>query len=89
MINIVMYCNNDPHSLLTGFYTAMLLPAAIMCLVCVIYGAAKLSSCIPVLVLHVDISGLFLYVVRKVVIVKKFLLLQISMDCKRKEPNES
>ena len=88
MINIVMYCNNDSHSLLEGFYTAMLLPAAIMCLVCVIYGAAKLSSCIPVLVLHVDISGLF-YVVRKVVIVKKFLLLQISMDFKRKEPNES
>ncbi|XP_020601882.1 anoctamin-4-like isoform X1 [Orbicella faveolata] len=31
-----------------GFYTAMLLPAALMGLICVIYGAAKLSSYIPV-----------------------------------------
>ena len=33
---------------LIGFYTAMLLPAAIMGLVCVIYGLAKLGSYIPV-----------------------------------------
>jgi len=33
---------------LAGFYTAMLLPAALMGLICVIYGAAKLSSYIPV-----------------------------------------
>ena len=36
------------HDLLAGFYTAMLLPAAIMGLICVIYGAIKLSSYIPV-----------------------------------------
>ena len=31
-----------------GFYTAMLVPAALMGLICVIYGAVKVGSYIPV-----------------------------------------
>ena len=39
-----------PHSnfIFTGFYTAMLVPAAIMGIICVIYGLVKLGSYIPV-----------------------------------------